>query len=205
MQDIDRSQLAWCAIGENYIFLDLENDRYFRLPQGRNQAFMQALDHSGEGHCHQPESFPLPDDWSTPDQVSPAITMGPFRLSLVARAIWVQRRVERKLAARPLASVLLDLRRVTGVRASAATASEAKACSTIRAYEQARLLRPAAGRCLPRSIALAVELAASGTTARVVIGVKLAPFAAHCWVQLGNTVLNDSVEEVLRYRPILIV
>ncbi|HCY01912.1 MAG TPA: lasso peptide biosynthesis B2 protein, partial [Erythrobacter sp.] len=31
------------------------------------------------------------------------------------------------------------------------------------------------------------------------------PFGAHCWVQHGEAVLNDTAEEVLRYTPILVV
>jgi hypothetical protein len=41
--------------------------------------------------------------------------------------------------------------------------------------------------------------------ANVVLGVKQGPFGAHCWVQHGSEILNDSVEEVLRYRPILVI
>ena len=79
------------------------------------------------------------------------------------------------------------------------------AARTIRAFEYARLLRTAADRCLPRSIALALCLASDGMRANVVVGVRLAPFGAHCWVQQGGDVLNDSVEEVLCYRPILVI
>lgn len=75
----------------------------------------------------------------------------------------------------------------------------------VRAFEQARLLRSTADRCLPRSIALALCLTAKQCRVHVVLGVKLAPFSAHCWVQDGGAVLNDSLEEVQRYSPILVV
>jgi hypothetical protein len=75
----------------------------------------------------------------------------------------------------------------------------------VRAFEHARILRTAANRCLPRSIALSIRLASCGTRANVVIAVKLAPFAAHCWSQAGDVVLNDSVEEVQRYTPLLVL
>jgi len=87
----------------------------------------------------------------------------------------------------------------------AASALDRAGARTIRAFEHARLIRSAADRCLPRSIALALGLAARGCRAHVVIGVKLAPFAAHCWAQAGDEVLNDSAEEVQRYTPILVV
>ena len=37
-----------------------------------------------------------------------------------------------------------------------------------------------------------------------VFAVKGAPFAAHCWIQLGDIVLNDSVENVRAYTPIMV-
>jgi hypothetical protein len=67
------------------------------------------------------------------------------------------------------------------------------------------VLRTAADRCLPRSIALALRLARDGLAAQLVIGVRTNPFGAHSWAQHEDEVLNDSVEEVLRFTPILIV
>jgi len=76
---------------------------------------------------------------------------------------------------------------------------------TISAFHHSKLVRTAADRCLPRSIALALGLAAHCVRAHVVIGVRIAPFGAHCWVQAGNEILNESVEEVLLYTPILAI
>lgn len=46
-------------------------------------------------------------------------------------------------------------------------------------------------------------LARQGCHADLVIGVTL-PFSAHCWVQLGSTVLTDSLDLVQAYKPILV-
>jgi hypothetical protein len=35
--------------------------------------------------------------------------------------------------------------------------------------------------------------------------VQTKPFAAHCWVQQGDVVFNDTPEHVRRYTPILAV
>jgi hypothetical protein len=40
---------------------------------------------------------------------------------------------------------------------------------------------------------------------RWVFGVQSRPFAAHCWLQLGGVVLNDTVDHVKRYTPIMVV
>jgi hypothetical protein len=44
-----------------------------------------------------------------------------------------------------------------------------------------------------------------GYEARLVIGVRLDPFGAHCWAQVGETILNEPVETVAQYSPILAV
>ncbi len=60
-------------------------------------------------------------------------------------------------------------------------------------------------QCLHDSLALLSFLATEGLLARWVIGVKSGPFAAHSWLQSGETVLNDQHERVRQFRPILVV
>jgi hypothetical protein len=38
-----------------------------------------------------------------------------------------------------------------------------------------------------------------------IFGVQARPFAAHCWLQLNGTVLNDTVDHVIGYTPIMAV
>ena len=68
--------------------------------------------------------------------------------------------------------------------------------------------RPLYGRkyhCLFDSVALLEFLARYRHFPRWVFGVRSAPFAAHCWVQHGNCVLNDTVDNARGYTPILVV
>jgi hypothetical protein len=39
----------------------------------------------------------------------------------------------------------------------------------------------------------------------VVIGVRMHPFMAHCWVQRDEVVLSDDLDSVATYTPILIL
>ncbi len=59
--------------------------------------------------------------------------------------------------------------------------------------------------CLFDALALSEFLAAYGVFPRWVFGVQSRPFAAHCWLQHDGRVLNDTVEHVKRYMPILVV
>ena len=59
--------------------------------------------------------------------------------------------------------------------------------------------------CLYRAFFLRRFLARSGVTADWVFGVTTWPFSAHCWLQVGDIVLDDDVDRVRSYRPIMVV
>jgi hypothetical protein len=59
--------------------------------------------------------------------------------------------------------------------------------------------------CLYDSLALIEFLARYGIYPQWVFGVQTRPFAAHCWVQHGDIVFNDTVEHVSGYTPIMVV
>lgn len=59
--------------------------------------------------------------------------------------------------------------------------------------------------CLLRSLALARHLRSSACAAQLVIAVRADPFSAHCWVQADNHLLNDDLDNVASYEPILVV
>lgn len=60
-------------------------------------------------------------------------------------------------------------------------------------------------RCLFDSLALVEFLSSFRLFPQWVFGVKVQPFAAHCWIQDGDRVLNDSLEYVRRFTPIMTV
>jgi hypothetical protein len=64
---------------------------------------------------------------------------------------------------------------------------------------------PIEGECLVRSALLMRFLRAAGLDADWVFGVRLHPFAAHCWVQVNDICLNDDVERLSAYAPIMVV
>jgi hypothetical protein len=59
--------------------------------------------------------------------------------------------------------------------------------------------------CLFDALALSEFLARYDVYPRWVFGVQARPFAAHCWLQLGSVILNDTVDHVRRYTPIMVV
>lgn len=59
--------------------------------------------------------------------------------------------------------------------------------------------------CLHDSLAVIEFLAQHGVFPTWVFGVRARPFIAHCWVQSGGVVCNDTVEHVNTYVPIMVV
>ncbi|MBA4010993.1 MAG: hypothetical protein C0481_03930 [Phenylobacterium sp.] len=62
---------------------------------------------------------------------------------------------------------------------------------------------PWQGVCLYRSWLLLAFLRRRGVSATWVFGVQTYPFEAHCWLQAGDLVLDDYVEHVRGFAPIL--
>lgn len=62
---------------------------------------------------------------------------------------------------------------------------------------------PFEGECLQRAFQLRRLLRGAGVETDWVFGVRTWPFAAHCWLQLGDLVVGDRLERVRRYTPIM--
>jgi hypothetical protein len=60
-------------------------------------------------------------------------------------------------------------------------------------------------RCLVRALAVKSLCNKSGIKAKLVFGVIANPFAAHCWVQVGEAVLVGGFEQARLFTPILVV
>ena len=71
-----------------------------------------------------------------------------------------------------------------------------------RGFAKARLYVPARRRCVPDSLALMCSLWRSGHDADLYFGVRLAPFAAHCWVQRDDLLLSDPLDIVREFTPV---
>jgi hypothetical protein len=74
-----------------------------------------------------------------------------------------------------------------------------------QAFDQLMPFVPFQGECLFRSRLLLAFLRTEGRDATWVFGVRTYPFQAHCWLQAGDTVLDDAAERVCGYMPILAV
>jgi hypothetical protein len=73
------------------------------------------------------------------------------------------------------------------------------------AFQKLRPWYPRAYLCLFDSLVLLEFLASYRVFPRIVFGVVADPFQAHCWLQEGEVVINDTLERVCIYTPILCI
>jgi Transglutaminase-like superfamily len=106
-------------------------------------------------------------------------------------------------AALPCALTRIERRR--RVERSSVNRIPVHAPMLVAAFTALRPLYPRPYLCLFDSLALLEFLAAYECFPRMVFGVIADPFQAHCWLQDGSTVLDDDLERVRRYKPILSV
>jgi hypothetical protein len=100
------------------------------------------------------------------------------------------------------------IQHIQGARTRIATNAEEDGFKVSELFQAFRWLRlwsySASGACLFDSLALVDFLTRNNVVARLTLGVRSKPFGAHAWVQWHDVALNDSVENVTRYTPILV-
>ena len=82
-------------------------------------------------------------------------------------------------------------------------ADPARIASIAAHVREARPFLPGLSRCLPNSLLLLEMLHAARQPGRWVFGVRTFPFEAHCWVEHDGKVLNDRLEHVRWFTPLV--
>lgn len=208
-----RSEVSCCRIGDDVVFLDISRDRYFRLPSDLERAFLRFMD-SGQLEPQSQEALVqrgvlLPASagrrrvWAeapTPLRSAMEIPSPPVRVDprTGVEVLLTTLRARWDLRTKPLETILSELGPIASDPETAprhgAGAPGLFDCAA--QFRRARLYAPVAMRCLIDSIAMARFLRRRKLSAQIVFGVALNPFSAHCWVQSGDVVLNDSVGNV---------
>lgn len=209
--------IRFCEIGSQRIFLDLRSDRYFSLPPGADAAFaalagqdaceltseLHALLKAGiltsdpDGRQIAPTDHPRATSSLVEDNAG---TSGASLLTIIQVTMLVLR-ARRGVRRRQLPALLATQK--AGEYAAASLDVE-RLHREVLAFMRARRFVPIAPSCLYDSLALHVFLKRRGLGADLVIGAKLRPFAAHCWLQEQATVLNDRLDAARGFTPILV-
>ena len=198
--------------GDRAIVLDVAADRYRRLDAALSSALRQALTDTTDSDAVAAvvrsgliaaNGLQLREDppLSPSSRAACDLSIEPFPLGLVSSATALAG-ARLHLRRSGLAFALAEARRrAAGIRADNTTA----AIGLSQHFARHRRWLPLARRCLPDGLALHELLCRHALAAQLVIGVRDQPFAAHCWVQCGDTVLSDPLETVAELTAILIL
>jgi hypothetical protein len=102
----------------------------------------------------------------------------------------IVRTVERRKQSASVTPIPFDFRRAEALLAQ---------------FDALRPLFPRKYLCLFDSLAQLEFLSRFGLYPTWIFAVIPEPFEAHCWLQQGDVVLNDSVEEVTKFTPIMAI
>lgn len=220
-----RDDLRFCRVGDRTIFLDLRTERYFGLPAAADQAFRQFLAATPPSANDERELQPLiargllvPGGaaassvqppaknqaegdlrFALPDRVSPVIVALALRCELTAML------AARKQSLNTIASDLDRWRCGAAPEKDRSPTDLENYAALAAAFERIALLLRPADRCLIKAVAFLRACRSRNLFPSLVFGVRANPFAAHCWVQHHALVLNDELERVRIYTPILVL
>lgn len=223
-----RENLSCCDVDGHLIFLDIAQDRYFKLTGALEQAMRVFQAHEDvspalvEGLVTAQILVEAPNpkalttianiECLTCSAMEQPITVAGQRIGMaivleVMATIWSTRRRLRTRALKTnldKASAYRD--RKTGAHGNATSAAaERKLLKANGQFARARRYVPIEPVCLLDSLSLLRFLSRRGLPANIVFGVTPEPFAAHCWVQAGDMVLNETLFDTHAYTPIRVV
>ncbi|MBA4090937.1 MAG: hypothetical protein C0494_10125 [Sphingobium sp.] len=214
-----RTGLVYTACQDDIILLDLKQDRYFAVPRPLHSAFRALveqgsedalareqlsfiLDPAGPEQTDRPAMPPRADFVPLGGQLAqapvspglPTLTSA-FRYRAIS-ALWLRfaslnhivERIERKKRCLAGKGMRLD-----------------DAALIASAFDRIAPLFPIKDRCMSMAIGLMMAMLRRQVPATLVIGVRTAPFSAHCWVEVESLLVNGDLDTVRPFTPILIV
>jgi hypothetical protein len=162
-----------------------------------------VTDDAQQGKRFESPALPIPTRALEDEYLVNEIPIRPRHIVRFVRAYAIARR---SLGRRPIESVIESVRQRKARYSNANALNRTSVTQLYTVFERLRpMLYTARDACLFDSFTLMEFLAEHGVAVTWVFGVRAAPFAAHCWIQQGDLVLNDSPEHVRRYTPIMAV
>ena len=220
-----REDLSCCDVDGHMIFLDTAQDRYFMLTGALERAMRRFQAHEDVAptlledlaakrvlvEARHPKARAAIANIQRPSRSAieqPVATdnprLGATLVFEIMAIIWSIRRQLKTCALKANldeASAYRDRKR--GLHEAATSAAlEASLLHANRQFVRARRYVPIEPICLLDSLSLLRFLSRRGLSANIVFGVTAEPFAAHCWVQAGDIVLNETLSDANAHTPI---
>lgn len=212
-----RPGLFYAECQDDIILLDVKQDRYFALPRALHTVFhtvfgsdvhsaqdleqisfiLQSGPGAGDGRVPLESGALLLDGRLAPSMLRPSrpLQLKAFGFRAMA-SIWLRMRSLEQIV------VALDLRKR---RLGESPVDRSLATQVASAVESMKVCFPTDDKCLAISIGLMLAMLERHICATMVMGVRTAPFSAHCWVQVDGLLVNDDIEAIGRFTPILAI
>ena len=214
------------TFGDRAVALDLNTSRYLALDRSQTMAARVAMMGSAPPICGRDDGELAPAMAALAARglvcgsgaprpgcaiVMPSSTLWPSHCAsgteatapAMAPVMIALAQAQFYLAALPLGPIVRNLR-AAKARAPARTARRTlDGCLT--QFAGSRPWYPSKPICRLDAIALCIFLWRNGLPAELVFGVRLDPFAAHCWAQHGGAALNDAHDFLTQFSPIMAV
>jgi hypothetical protein len=203
------------------VFLDVANDGYFCLESEADRALRRL---TGGEQLRRGDETVLADlvadgflvpasEGARPQACTPLPEPErslidedlPVGSAAHVHALWRLAHSALALKIRPLRVIIASTKQRKARLELEAEAFAPIAAEVAVAFKRSALIAAPLDRCLPRSFATAHALLDRKLRPDLVFGVRLHPFGAHCWVQHGPTLVNETLDQVRNFTPILIV
>lgn len=217
-----------CDVDEGAVVLDLRTERYIAVPPlarhaldniARDAPFdasdssevIEALLGAGFITTRQEQTVlprlcqPLPSESLL--ETLHGTARPPLKWTAIAAFLAAYTSAAYKLRRLRFDQVLQSMHtRKSAIAASAPGASREYIQALVQTFRWQRLWTyTGTDKCLLDSLVLIDFLCRFDVAAMLVLGVQSKPFGAHAWVQWQDKILNDTLEKVSRYAPILVL
>jgi hypothetical protein len=216
----------FCGQRDAIVFLDLKQDEYTLLSPDETALFRSyflddLMDTATEkllreltdarilttraeiGKAVIPTYVVRPREGVTPEYLNSPQTVP---ASAALRFAWACTIAAMRLRTQSIERVVSAVARRNSIRRSSVGGDDPQSARlAVTFFFRLRALFPKNYLCLFDSLALLEFLAAYSIFPHWVFGVRVEPWAAHCWIQQRDFILNDDVEEISDYIPILAV
>ncbi|MEW9573842.1 lasso peptide biosynthesis B2 protein [Rhodanobacter sp. Si-c] len=223
-----RGDLSCCDAGGHLVFLDIVQDRYFKLATPLEKAMRSFQAHEDVASTLLKDLAAARVLVKAPDLKPPAAIASiqpPARSAIEQSAAVAGHRLDPAIVAEIMALIWSTRRhlktrtlktnldeacsyrdRKTGVlEVAAPTALVENLLQASWQFAVARRYVPIEPICLLDSLSLLRFLSRRRLPANIVFGVTSEPFTAHCWVQAGDIVLNETLSDAIAHTPIRMI
>ena len=222
-----RENLSCCDVDGHMIFLDVAQDRYFRLTGPLEKAMRHFRAHEGvastllerlavarilvEASGREASATIANIQRPSRSAIEQAFAIENSRLSaaVVFEVMAIILSIRRQLKSCPFKTILDKASAYRGrkvdVHEVATPALERSLLLANGQFARARRYVPTEPVCLLDSLSLLRFLSRRGLPANIVFGVTPEPFSAHCWIQAGDMVLNETLSDAHAHTPIRMV